>query len=145
VYVSGNGNRKLGKVRRGASTGRLGEVFTLPGEPILTTQSDARDTYLVQQMHALAQKIYAAKQRKDVPAVQDLLTQFQPLADEYRERGSIGVSPFDTFIVTTGTWVQQTLAAAGGLAQEAGVGLLKNLWPFALIIGGLIYAKGKLL
>jgi hypothetical protein len=145
VYVSDNGNRKLGKFRRGASTGRFGEVYTEPGQAILTTQTDSRDTYLVREMHRLSNLIYEAKQRKDVPEVQRLLAEFRPLADEYRERGAIGVSPFDKFILATGEWVQQTLAAAGGLAKDAGVGLLKNLWPFAIVIGGLIYAKGKLL
>lgn len=148
MYVSQNGNRESGKIRRGAITGRLGEVYTPPGTPILTTQADSRDTYLVQQMHALSQQIYDAKQRKDVAEVQRLLAQFQPLADEYRERGSIGVSPFDTFIVATGNWINQTLAAVpGAIAAPLGAvgeGLIRGLLPFAAIALAFAYIKKKL-
>ena len=128
----------------GASTTRLGEVYTEPGQAILTTQADSRDTYLVREMHRLSQLIYSAKQANDVATVQTLLAQFRPLADEYRDRGSIGVSPFDTFIISTGEWIQKTAAAVPGVISGIGVGAIKSLWPFALIAGGILYFKSKL-
>lgn len=127
----------------GAST-RLGEVYVAPGQGILTTQADSRDTYLVREMHRISQLIYNAKQANNVPEVQRLLAEFQPLADEYRERGAIGVSPFDKFILTTGEWVQQTVNAVPGVISGIGVGAIKSLWPFALIGAAILYFKSKL-
>lgn len=108
----------------------------------------ARDTELVRQMHALAQQIYYAKQRQDVEEVQRLLAQFKVLADEYRERGPIGVNAFDKFVLATGEWVAQAMRALpnaiAALPFAVGSGLIKGLLPFALIAAGVLYFKGKL-
>lgn len=129
---------------------QLGEVYnpTTMGPAPTASTSYRTDAYLVQQLHALALAISQAKQRGDVQGVQNLLPSFQALADEYRERGPIGVSPFDKFLLATGEWVQQTLNAlpnaVAAVPLAIGQGLLKAAVPFALLAGGLLYFKGKL-
>lgn len=142
MYVTDIRNPKSQKFLGEAGLTYSGANTTSPIQ--VAAQGDARDTQLVQQMHYLSQLIYNAKQRGDVPEVQRLLDQFRPLADEYRERGSIGVSPFDTFIVSTGDWIVQAGKTVGGAVATVGWGAGKALLPFALIGAGLLYFKGKL-
>lgn len=143
MYVTEMRNPKSQKFLGEAGLTYSGANTTSPIQ--VAAQGDARDAQLVQQMHDLANRIYLAKQRNDVATVQALLDQFRPLADEYRERGSIGVSPFDTFIVSTGEWIQQAGRTVVNAASTVGWGAARGLLPFALIGGALLYFKGKVL
>jgi hypothetical protein len=113
-----------------------------------TPVTDAADAQMVQQLHSLALQINTAKQANNVPEVQRLLSQFRVLADHYREVGPIGVSPFDTFLLATQDWVQQSLNAlpnaVAAVPLAIGQGLLKAAIPFAVLAAGALYFKHKL-
>lgn len=109
---------------------------------ITVTNTTARDTFLVQQMHALALAIYQARQRNDKAGVQALLDRFRLLANEYRSRGA-DVTPFDNFINAVGVWIETSVDAIpdaiAKLPQAVGVGLIKAAIPFAALYLGYLY------
>lgn len=84
-----------------------------------TVTDDARDTFLVRQMHALAIAISQAKDRNDTAAVQALLQRFELLADEYRSRGGTNMSAFDNFVLKTGQYIADSSAAAKQIVKDA--------------------------
>lgn len=131
MYVGVNGNPKSGKFLSGVAS-----------------TTDSRDTYLVRQMHRVATLIYAAKQRNDVAEVQRLWVEFKGYSDEYRERGPIGVNAFDKFVLSTGEWIEASLAAVPGAIaapfQAVGSGLIRGLAPFALIALAFGFVRKKL-
>jgi hypothetical protein len=112
-----------------------------PSEGLGATLTDdsARDTFLVQQMHALAIAIYQAKQRGDRAGVENLLSRFKLLADEYTSRGA-NPSSTDQFILAVGNWVEKSIdaipAAIAALPKAVGSGLIQAAIPFALLFVG---------
>ena len=112
------------------------------------TVDTSRDTYLVQQMHAIATAIYQAKQRNDKADAANLLVKFEQLADEYRARGASDMTPFDNFINATGMWISQSVDAIpnalAALPLGIGEGLLKAAVPFALLyVAYLFVSSGR--
>jgi hypothetical protein len=107
------------------------------------TEDASRDTYLVQQMHAIATAIYQAKQRNDKVDAANLLTKFQELANEYRARGASDLTPFDNFVLATGAWIEQSVDAIpnalAALPVAVGSGLIKAAIPFALLYAGYLW------
>jgi hypothetical protein len=103
----------------------------------------SRDTYLVQQMHAIATAIYQAKLRGDKTDAANLLSQFQELANEYRSRGASDMTPFDNFVLATGQWIQQSVDAIpnalAALPTGVGLGLIKAALPFAALYLGYLW------
>ena len=103
------------------------------------------DTFLVQQMHALAESIYQARQRGDKATVIALLDRFKDLADEYRARGDADLSGTDRFILATGKWIQDSVtvlpSAISALPQAIGSGIFRAALPFALMYLAFIYLK----
>ena len=104
---------------------------------------DARDAFLVRQMHALAIAIYDAKQRGDKTTVAALLSRFEALADEYRARGTADFSGTDRFILATGQWIEDTVtaipSAISALPKAVGSGLIQAAIPFALLYVGFMF------
>lgn len=109
------------------------------------TTLEHTDTYLVQQMHALALAIYQAKQRNDKAAVLALLERFKALADEYRSHGTQDLTATDNFILAVDNWVATAVDAIpnaiAALPTAVGVGLLKAAIPFAALWLGYIFLK----
>ena len=106
-------------------------------------EDTSRDTYLVQQMHAIAIAIYQAKQRGDKADAANLLVKFQQLADEFRARGTSDMTPFDNFVLATGDWIQTSVdalpAAIAALPTGIGKGLIEAAIPFALLYVGFLW------
>lgn len=82
-------------------------------------ENSARDTFLVQQMHALSIAIYQAKQRDEPQTVMELLKRFTALANEYRDRGALDMGPIDRFILTVGDYIADSSTAAKQIVKEA--------------------------
>lgn len=106
------------------------------------------ETYLVQQMHAIATAIYQAKQRNDKATVATLLERFKDLAEQYRAQGAGDMSATDHYIVAVGNWIQGTVSAipdaVAALPAAVGQGLIKAALPFALLFIGYLYVtSGK--
>jgi hypothetical protein len=101
--------------------------------------TDARDTFLVQQMHALAIAIYQAKQRNDRVGVQNLTERFKLLANEYALRGNDSTAT-DRFIIAVGDWVETAVDAIpnaiAALPKAVGFGLMEAAIPFAILFVG---------
>jgi hypothetical protein len=114
----------------------LGETVNVTGN---------RDTFLVQQMHAVATSIYQAKQRGDKITVSALLDRFKALADEYRGLGAGDLSGTDRFILATGQWIEDSVtaipSALSALPQAVGSGLIRAAIPFALLWVGFVYLR----
>lgn len=100
------------------------------------------DTYLVQQMHALADAIYQARQRNDKAGVAAMLERFSDLADEYRARGDADLTGTDRFILATGKWIQDSVtvlpSAISALPQAIGSGIFQAALPFVLMYVGFL-------
>lgn len=100
------------------------------------------DTYLVQQMHALATAIYQARQRGDKADAASLLERFRALADEYRSHGSGDLTGTDRFILATGQWIQDSVtalpSAISALPVAVGSGIFRAALPFVLLYVGFI-------
>lgn len=109
------------------------------------TDDASRDTYLVQQMHALATAIYQAKQRNDKADAANLLSQFQELANEYRARGAADITPFDNFVLATGRWIESSVdaipSALAALPAAVGGGLIRAAIPYALLFAGYVLLR----
>lgn len=101
------------------------------------------DTYLVQQMHALAISIYQAHQRNDKATVSALLTRFQALANEYRSHGAADMAATDKWILAVGNWIDGVVSAipdaTAALPQAIGAGIFKAAIPFVLMYVGFRY------
>ena len=111
----------------------LGETVNVSGN---------MDTYLVQQMHALAISISQAKERNDKATVVALLERFTDLANQYRARGDADLTGTDRFILATGKWIQDSVtvlpSAISALPQAIGSGIFRAALPFALMYLGFI-------
>jgi hypothetical protein len=114
----------------------LGETVNITGN---------LDTYLVQQMHALAISISQAKDRGDKATVVALLDRFKALADEYRARDDGDLTGTDRFILATGQWIQDSVtaipSAVSALPQAIGSGIFRAVLPFALMYLGFVMLK----
>jgi hypothetical protein len=103
------------------------------------------DTFLVQQMHALAISISQAKVRNDKATVQALLDRFKALADEYRARGDVDLSGTDNFILRVGQWIDDSVTAipdaVSALPRAISAGVFRAVLPFALMYVGLVLLK----
>lgn len=106
--------------------------------------SDARDTYLVQQLHALALAIGQAKDRNDKADAASLLIRFKALAEEYRNAGAGDMTAYDNFVLAVGDWIESSIDAIPGaiaaLPVAVGKGLLMAAVPFiAMGLGYLLF------
>ncbi len=103
------------------------------------------DTYLVQQMHALATALYQAKQRNDKAAVIALRDRFELLANEYRSHGTNDLTAVDNFLLAVDKWVETAVdaipAAIAALPTAIGSGLIKSAIPFAILFGGYVLLR----
>lgn len=117
--------------------------LTQPGLGAVVTEHS--DTYLVQQMHALALAIYQARQRNDKAAVTALLQRFQMLADEYRSHGTNDLTATDNFILAVNNWIETSVdaipSAIAALPTAIGTGLIKAAIPFAALYIGYILLR----
>lgn len=118
--------------------------LTQPGlGATLADTPEHSDTYLVQQMHALADAIYQARQRGDKAGVAAMLDRFQALAEEYRSHGSGDLTGTDRFILATGKWIEDSVtvlpSAISALPVAIGKGLITAALPFALLYVGFLY------
>jgi hypothetical protein len=108
----------------------------------------ARETFLVNQLHALAISIGQAKARNDVADVQNLQAAFKQLAAEYAAIGSGDVTAFDRAILSTDAWIRSALDAIPGavaaIPSAIGMGLLKAAAPFVALALLLGFARKKL-
>jgi hypothetical protein len=109
--------------------------------------SDARDQFLLQQMHALAIAIYQARQRNDKVDTQALLNRFKLLADEFRSRGG-DLTPFDNFVNAVGTWIATSVdaipQAIAALPVAVGKGLIQAVIPYAILAVAFLVFKQQL-
>lgn len=121
--------------------------LTQPGLGEVTNVSGNLDTFLVQQMHALAQAIYDAKQRGDKATVSALLERFTALAEQYRARGDADLSGTDRFILATGKWIEDTVtaipSAISALPKAVGSGLIQAALPFAVLYLGFLWVTSR--
>lgn len=112
---------------------------------IVADEPTHTDTYLVQQMHALAIAINQAKERNDKAAVVALLQRFEMLADEYRSHGTGDLTATDNFVLAVGNWIQKSVdaipQAIAALPQAVGSGLIRGALPFAALYLGYIFLK----
>jgi len=115
-------------------SGGLGEIVTAH-----------TDTYLVQQMHALALSIYQAKQRNDRTTVAALLQRFEMLADEYRSHGDADLTATDRFILAVNDWIETSVdaipSAIAALPTAIGKGLISAAIPFAVLFAGYVVLR----
>jgi hypothetical protein len=119
------------------------------GETIL--ESDPKK--LLTELHATAIAINQAMARNDVASVRAMRAHFQDVANRYTSLGAAAdaseFSWLDNFLLSTGSWVERSLAALPGaisaLPQAIGEGLLKAAVPFALLAVGFIVLKNKAL
>lgn len=129
-------------LRQPGTSGAFGA--TLSGTLVEDT---ARDTFLVQQMHALAIAIYQAKQRNDRIGVENLLAAFQQLADEYRARGATDMTSFDNFVLSVGNWVETSVdkipQAIAALPKAVGAGLIQAAIPFIVLYLGFLFVTSR--
>lgn len=121
--------------------------LTQPGLGEVTNVSGNVDTYLVQQMHALADAIYQARQRGDKATVGALLERFTSLAEQYRARGDSDLSGTDRFILATGKWIEDSVtalpSAISALPVAVGKGLIIAALPYVLLYGAFLYFTSR--
>lgn len=107
----------------------------------------APEARIQKELHALAVAIYAAQQARDVERVISLRQQFVVKAREMAALGGGDLTWLDRFILTTGTWIEQSVkalpAAIAALPAGVGVGLIKAALPYALLYFGVRYLMGK--
>lgn len=112
-----------------------------------STPSGYSDTYLVQQLHALAIAISQAKDRNDKTDAAALLLKFRQLADLYRQNGTSDMTAWDNFVLATGQWIATSVdaipSAIAALPGAVGEGLIRAAIPYALLFLGYLYLRSR--
>jgi hypothetical protein len=110
--------------------------------------TDSTSQALLATLHGIAVAINQAKLNGDTETVQNLLVNFQQVADAYRAAGgdSNQLTAFDQFILDTGNWVAQTVGALPGaisaVPSAIGKGLIGAALPFVLLYVGYLFLSG---
>lgn len=105
---------------------------------------------LVKQMHAVNVSIGVERERGNTAGVEALLTRYQSLLAQYkavaRQAGELDFSAFDRFVLNTGQYVSDAVAAipaaTSALPKAIGEGLIKAALPFAALWVGYQFLRG---
>lgn len=121
--------------------------LTQPGlGDALTDAQTARQTFLVQQMHALSLALAQARQRNDKVDGAALLKQFRALADEYTSEGAaLDASAYNRVVLEAGNWINGAVDALpnaiAALPKAIGAGLIQAAIPFVVLAGAYLLLR----
>ncbi len=125
-------------------------MYSLSGVP--TTREDQLNAELgaaFRQMHSINVAIVTEKSRGNVAGVAALLPLYKMWLEKYKtisiQLGQVEFTSFDRFVLSTGNYIEQGVAALPGAIGAVPGAILKGLAPF-LLLGGAAYlaVTGKL-